>query len=43
MPTAGVRSVDWRRSLQAWVMVKESIEEELDALSESLPQPIFAE
>ena len=38
-----IQSVDWRRTVQARAKVKETIEEELDALPNSYTRPIFAE
>jgi type I restriction enzyme R subunit len=38
-----IQSVDWRRTVQARAKVKETIEEELDALPPSYIRPIFAE
>lgn len=38
-----IQSVDWRRTVQARAKVKETIEEELDALPPSYTRPIFAE
>lgn len=38
-----IQSVDWRQTVQARAKIKETIEEELDALPEAYTRPVFAE